>query len=69
MQYLRSHSVAHMDLKPQNILLTAASNPIIKIAGREREREGGGWRERESLHVCIYVCKCIYLCVRVCFHW
>ncbi|KAK7477825.1 hypothetical protein BaRGS_00030903, partial [Batillaria attramentaria] len=31
MQFLRSHSVAHMDLKPQNILLTSSSNPTIKI--------------------------------------
>ncbi|KAL8595819.1 hypothetical protein ACOMHN_012237 [Nucella lapillus] len=32
LQYLRCNNVAHMDLKPQNILLTSASNPIIKIA-------------------------------------
>ncbi|XP_070210335.1 serine/threonine-protein kinase ULK3-like [Littorina saxatilis] len=32
MQYLHSFNVAHMDLKPQNILLTSSSNPIIKIA-------------------------------------
>ncbi|XP_076465015.1 serine/threonine-protein kinase ULK3-like [Babylonia areolata] len=32
LQYLRSHNVAHMDLKPQNILLTSASNPVIKLA-------------------------------------
>lgn len=51
MQYLRSHNVAHMDLKPQNILLTSASNPIIKIAGRERERE----RERSCLLVFVFI--------------
>lgn len=32
MEYLRSNCVAHMDLKPQNILLTSNSNPIIKLA-------------------------------------
>ncbi|XP_052060939.1 serine/threonine-protein kinase ULK3-like [Mytilus californianus] len=32
MLYLREHNVAHMDLKPQNVLLTSASNPTVKIA-------------------------------------
>ncbi|KAK3095391.1 hypothetical protein FSP39_014132 [Pinctada imbricata] len=31
MMYLRSHNVAHMDLKPQNILLTAPPNTRLKI--------------------------------------
>ncbi|CAG2215616.1 ULK3 [Mytilus edulis] len=32
MLYLREHNVAHMDLKPQNVLLTSSSNPTVKIA-------------------------------------
>ncbi|XP_041370529.1 serine/threonine-protein kinase ULK3-like [Gigantopelta aegis] len=32
MMYLWSFKVAHMDLKPQNILLTSSTNPTIKIA-------------------------------------
>ena len=31
MMYMRSNNVAHMDLKPQNILLTAPPNPQLKI--------------------------------------
>jgi len=33
LQYMRSKNVSHMDLKPQNILLSASTSPIIKIAG------------------------------------
>lgn len=33
MLFLREHNVAHMDLKPQNILLTSVTNPTMKIAG------------------------------------
>ncbi|CAH1796451.1 unnamed protein product [Owenia fusiformis] len=32
LQFLRSKNVAHMDLKPQNILLSATHSPILKIA-------------------------------------
>lgn len=32
MKFLREHKVAHMDLKPQNILCTSASDPTLKIA-------------------------------------
>ncbi|XP_067667200.1 serine/threonine-protein kinase ULK3-like isoform X2 [Haliotis asinina] len=32
MKYLWSKNVAHMDLKPQNILLTSVTHPTIKIA-------------------------------------
>lgn len=32
MLFLREHNVAHMDLKPQNILLTSATSPTLKIA-------------------------------------
>lgn len=30
--FLREHNVAHMDLKPQNLLLTSKHNPSVKIA-------------------------------------
>ena len=33
LQYMRTKSVSHMDLKPQNILLSATSSPVLKIAG------------------------------------
>lgn len=33
MRYLREFNIAHMDLKPQNILLTSEYNPTLKIAG------------------------------------
>lgn len=32
LQYLRSHNIAHMDLKPQNILLSSRQNPTLKLA-------------------------------------
>ena len=33
MQFLRSKGIAHMDLKPQNLLLTEPPKTILKIAG------------------------------------
>ncbi|KAJ8304440.1 hypothetical protein KUTeg_018023 [Tegillarca granosa] len=32
MMYMRENNVAHMDLKPQNILLSSSSHPILKVA-------------------------------------
>lgn len=40
MLFLREHNVAHMDLKPQNILLTSVTNPTMKIAGTSFYRFG-----------------------------
>ena len=34
MKYLHEHNVAHMDLKPQNILCTSSEVPVLKIAGK-----------------------------------
>lgn len=34
LQYLKSKNIVHMDLKPQNILLTSINNPSLKLAGR-----------------------------------
>ncbi|KAF6777667.1 hypothetical protein AHF37_03102 [Paragonimus kellicotti] len=31
LQYLKSKNIVHMDLKPQNILLTSNSHPILKV--------------------------------------
>jgi serine/threonine-protein kinase ULK/ATG1 len=33
MKFLRSEGIAHMDLKPQNILLTAPPKQVLKIGG------------------------------------
>lgn len=33
LQCLHSRDIAHMDLKPQNILLSSKENPTLKIAG------------------------------------
>lgn len=32
LKFLRDHNVSHMDLKPQNILLTSGSRPRLKLA-------------------------------------
>lgn len=32
LQVLRSHNISHMDLKPQNILLSSTSHPVLKLA-------------------------------------
>ena len=34
MKFLQENNVAHMDLKPQNILCTSRSDPVLKIAGK-----------------------------------
>jgi serine/threonine protein kinase len=31
--HLNQIGIAHMDLKPQNILLTSVNNPSLKLAG------------------------------------
>ena len=33
LQYMRSMHVSHMDLKPQNILLSSQTNTVLKVAG------------------------------------
>jgi serine/threonine-protein kinase ULK/ATG1 len=33
LRYLRSQNVSHMDLKPQNLLLSSKNNPVLKLAG------------------------------------
>lgn len=34
LEYLRKNSVSHMDLKPQNLLLTSKTNPMLKLTGK-----------------------------------
>ena len=33
LQFLHEKGIAHMDLKPQNLLLTGGVKPVLKIAG------------------------------------
>ena len=33
LQLLYNHNIVHMDLKPQNILLSSKDHPVLKLAG------------------------------------
>ena len=33
LQFLRSNGISHMDLKPQNLLLSSPMKPVLKIGG------------------------------------
>jgi serine/threonine protein kinase len=33
LKYLRQHNIVHMDLKPNNLLLTTRRHPVLKLAG------------------------------------
>ena len=33
LQFLNVNNIAHMDLKPQNLLLSDPQNPVLKLAG------------------------------------
>ncbi len=32
-EFLRQHNIVHMDLKPQNLLLTDRLHPVLKLTG------------------------------------
>lgn len=33
LKFLRSKNISHMDLKPQNMLLSTQDDPVLKLAG------------------------------------
>ena len=33
LRFLRSKNISHMDLKPQNMLLSSQNDPVLKLAG------------------------------------
>ncbi|NXG84048.1 ULK3 kinase, partial [Stercorarius parasiticus] len=44
LKFLHDHNISHLDLKPQNILLSAPENPQLKLAGEGKSpRRGRGW--------------------------
>ncbi|NXU55856.1 ULK3 kinase, partial [Turnix velox] len=44
LKFLHDHNISHLDLKPQNILLSAPENPQLKLAGEGRlPARGLGW--------------------------
>lgn len=48
LHFLHINKIAHMDLKPQNLLLSARENPILKLAGMNITLSGG-WRGQGGL--------------------
>lgn len=45
LKFLHDHNISHLDLKPQNILLSAPENPQLKLAGQDRSPAMGcGWQ-------------------------
>ena len=34
LKFLRDRNISHMDLKPQNLLLSSSHDPVIKIGGQ-----------------------------------
>ena len=57
LQYLHEKGVAHMDLKPPNLLLLSQADPVLKVSGEhaaaavESDREGRrdpGWCDSEG---------------------
>ncbi|KAH0518709.1 Serine/threonine-protein kinase ULK3 [Microtus ochrogaster] len=42
LKFLHERNISHLDLKPQNILLSSLEKPHLKLAGLSRERQGDG---------------------------
>jgi serine/threonine-protein kinase ULK/ATG1 len=41
LQFLHERNISHLDLKPQNILLSSLEKPHLKLAGLRLEQQGG----------------------------
>ena len=49
LKFLRENNVSHLDLKPQNILLSSKTSPVLKVRGKMGG--GGGGKVRGGVKV------------------
>lgn len=49
LQFLHERNISHLDLKPQNILLSSLERPHLKLAGLEQQGGGLEWVKSKLL--------------------